>query len=98
MNTRLAFAKSLKQARKARGLTQEDFSVRSSRTYLSTLERGLKSPTLEKIEALANTMKIHPLTLLALTYLHAGRNRSLESLWEKISAEIQEIQFTGHRK
>ncbi|MGE0013429.1 MAG: helix-turn-helix domain-containing protein, partial [Azoarcus sp.] len=35
----------LQTARKARGLSQEAFSDVSSRTYLSTLERGLKSPT-----------------------------------------------------
>jgi transcriptional regulator with XRE-family HTH domain len=49
---KLAFAKALRHARKSRGLTQEDFSDVSSRTYMSTLERGKKSPTLDKI----NTM------------------------------------------
>lgn len=73
MDIRQAFGQSLKVARKAKGLSQEDFSIASSRTYLSSLERGLKSPTLDKINSLAERMEIHPLTLLTLTYLcHQG--------------------------
>ena len=55
-----------------RGLTQEDFGLVSSRTYLSGLERGLKSPTLGKLEQIASVMQVHPLTLLALTYASAA--------------------------
>lgn len=49
MEIRHAFAKALRKARKANGLTQEDFAEVSSRTYLGTLERGKKGPTLDKI-------------------------------------------------
>lgn len=65
-----AFAKALRSARKAHGLTQEDFSPVSSRTYVSILERGRKSPTLDKLEEIAQTIGIHLLTLIALTHLH----------------------------
>lgn len=41
----------------------------SSRTYVSTLERGRKSPTLHKVDALAQVLGIHPLTLLTLAYV-----------------------------
>lgn len=47
----------MKASSKARGLSQEAFSDVSSRTYLSSLERGLKSPTLNKIEELCEVMK-----------------------------------------
>lgn len=63
------FGAGLRQARESRGLTQEDFSLVSSRTYLSSLERGLKSPTISKLEALASVIGVHPLALLALAYL-----------------------------
>lgn len=56
MTSRAAFAKALIQARAYQGLTQEDFSDVSSRTYISALERGLKSPTLEKLDELAETL------------------------------------------
>lgn len=91
MKTKKAFAKALKSARRAKGLTQEDFSLVSSRTYLSTLERGLKSPTLEKIEMLSKTLGLHPLTILTLTYLNASPRHSIESLTKRIAKEINEI-------
>jgi transcriptional regulator with XRE-family HTH domain len=91
MDTRQAFATSLKQARKAKNLTQEDFSTVSSRTYLSTLERGLKSPTLDKIQELADTLEIHPLTLLVLTYTQLEENPEVSALIKKISHEIEEL-------
>ena len=92
MKTRIAFAKSLREARKALGLTQEDFSLLSSRTYDSSLERGIKSPTLDKIEDLAKVLKIHPLTLITLTYLKAGKEHGLEGLFQKVRAEIEMVQ------
>ncbi|AJA17323.1 TPA: helix-turn-helix transcriptional regulator [Stenotrophomonas maltophilia] len=58
----------LRRIRKARGLSQEAFSDVSSRTYLSSLERGLKSPTLNKLTELCEVMEVHPLTLLTLAY------------------------------
>ena len=56
-------------ARTASGLTQEDFALVSSRTYLSTVERGQNSPTFEKLEAIARAMDLHPGTLMLLPYL-----------------------------
>lgn len=68
MTAKLRLAAALKTVRKARGLSQEAFSDVSSRTYLSTLERDLKSPTLKKLAELCEVMGIHPLTLLTLAY------------------------------
>ena len=69
MELQQAFGKALKRQRKAQNLSQEAFSNVSSRTYLSELERGLKNPTLEKIDELSTTMGIHPLTLLTECFL-----------------------------
>lgn len=97
MDIQHAFAKSLKAARKARGLTQEDFSIVSSRTYLSALERGLKNPTLEKIQDIAEAMDMHPLTLLVFAYMQLDEKKSLDSLLQKVEHEIGEIyQSLGH--
>ncbi|KWT75286.1 Transcriptional regulator, PbsX family [Variovorax sp. WDL1] len=49
-------------------MSQEAFSDVSSRTYMSSLERGLKNPTLSKVDELCEVMEVHPLTLLALAY------------------------------
>ena len=68
MAAKYKLSDALKTVRKARGLSQEDFSNVSSRTYMSTLERDLKSPTLSKLAELCEVMEVHPLTLLALAY------------------------------
>lgn len=82
-----SLASTLRKIRKNRGLSQEAFSDTSSRTYLSSLERGLKNPTLKKLEELCVVMKIHPLTLLTLSY--AGQEiHQIESLLELVRHEI----------
>jgi transcriptional regulator with XRE-family HTH domain len=81
------FGTGLQRARKSRGLTQEDFSVVSSRTYLSSLERGIKSPTISKLEELASVIGVHPLSLLALAYLPDTPEQRRE-LCSAITAEI----------
>jgi len=85
------FAKALKKARKARGLTQEDFSSLSSRTYVSTLERGMKSPTLSKINELAEILNIHPLTLLLLAYAPSADPAKVDALLIQIERESRTI-------
>ena len=85
------FAKALKKARKAKGLTQEDFSTLSSRTYVSTLERGMKSPTLSKINELAEILNIHPLTLLLLAYTPSADPARVETLLRQIEREYLTI-------
>lgn len=68
MNLRKALATAIRSARKRKHLTQEDFAIVSSRTYLSALERGLKSPTLDKLDEIAQTMGIHPAVLVLAAY------------------------------
>lgn len=91
MDIRQAFGHSLRVARKAKGLSQEDFSIASSRTYLSSLERGLKSPTMDKIISLAERMEIHPLTLMTLTYLCQKGETDPGKLFELVAAEADMI-------
>jgi len=87
MEIKKAFGKALQACRKSKGLTQEDFSEVSSRTYLSTLERGLKSPTLEKVDELAEVLKIHPLALLIKTYAIREKSLDLNELLDKLRIE-----------
>lgn len=60
----------------------------SSRTYLSSLERGLKSPTLEKIDQLAGTLDVHPLTILVATYVARDAELDVEGLFQTIKDEL----------
>lgn len=99
--------KALRLARTAAGLTQEDFGVVSSRTYVSTIERGQNSPTFEKLEALAHALKLHPGTLMLLPYLvdepAARRSELLELLRRQIdvcldSAERHRVRHSNAKK
>lgn len=90
MTLRTGFGKALQIARKSRGLTQEDFSEVSSRTYLSSLERGLKSPTLEKVQNLAAVMEIHPVSLITLAYLNTDQV-DMSQLLQRITLELQRL-------
>ena len=87
MATTNSLATALKTVRKARGLSQEAFSDVSSRTYLSTLERGLKSPTLSKLSALCEVMEIHPLTLLTLAYA-GDKESNITGLLAQVQSEL----------
>lgn len=86
-----SFSEALKAARNARGLSQEAFSLASSRTYVSTLERGLKTPTLKKVDELAEVLDIHPLTLLALSYMCDKNQKVADALFSQVSRELSEI-------
>ena len=91
MSVNQAFGKALQRVRSHRQLSQEDFSDVSSRTYISTLERGLKSPTLDKIDSIARKLRVHPLTLLTLCYAGSGE-RERDRILRAVETEMR--QFT----
>jgi transcriptional regulator with XRE-family HTH domain len=82
------FANALKVIRKSKGLSQEDFSLTSSRTYVSTLERDMKSPTLSKVDDLAGVLGVHPLTLLTLSYLESTDAKKISALLGRVAQEL----------
>lgn len=85
------FGQAFKRARKASDLSQEGFSQESGRTYISEIERGLKHPTVQKVDELSYAMGIHPLTVLALAYLPKGGTAALEKLLSQVRLESEQI-------
>lgn len=83
--------RAMKAIREVRSLSQEDFSLVSSRTYMSGLERGLKSPTLGKLEQIASVMQIHPLTLLALTYAKSASPNATAEMFDLVQREVDQL-------
>jgi transcriptional regulator with XRE-family HTH domain len=71
----VAFGRVLKTAREAAGLSQEALAVsaRVDRTYPSLLERGLRSPTLGTLVALAPLLGIAPEALVRRTQVQLRR-------------------------
>ncbi|MBA6418121.1 helix-turn-helix domain-containing protein [Pseudomonas sp. 5Ae-yellow] len=90
MAAEYSLARALKAVRKARGLSQEAFSDVSSRTYMSTLERDLKSPTLSKLAELCEVMEVHPLTLLTLAYTENDQHKTSQLL-DRVQRELDAI-------
>lgn len=90
MELKQALAQALRSTRTSRGLTQEDLGDVSSRTYVSTLERGLKSPTLEKLVELAVRMDVHPLSLLTKAFLLAGEETDIEMLFARVRKDLEQ--------
>ena len=95
MAAKHTLSEALKTIRKARGLSQEAFSDVSSRTYMSSLERDLKSPTLHKLAELCEVMEVHPLTLLTLAY--AGKSeKQAEQLLAQVRRELETVAKQGN--
>jgi transcriptional regulator with XRE-family HTH domain len=66
MEIREIFARNLRRARQAQGLSQEDLAHKAEidRTYVSSLERGIYSPTIEVVERLAIALGVETADLI----------------------------------
>ncbi|KQW51230.1 hypothetical protein ASD88_00845 [Pelomonas sp. Root662] len=71
-----------------RGLSQEDFYEVSGRTHLSRLENQGASPSLKKVVQLAQTMGVHPLTLLTLSFCNKGNAAEVDKVLSAVGEEI----------
>lgn len=89
MTLRQALADAIRAFRKAKNLSQEDFSVVSSRTYLSSLERGQKSPTLDKLEQIANVLGVPVASIVLLAYAIQNGKTDIGSTIEDIVPEVK---------
>ncbi|WP_420390568.1 helix-turn-helix domain-containing protein [Marinobacter sp.] len=90
MELHQAFGQALRRQRRAKGLSQEEFTIVSSRTYMSELERGLKNPTLDKINELATIMGIHPLTLLTECF-SLKDDSNIDEIFARITQELASV-------
>ena len=64
-----AFGLALREIRKAKGFSQEGMALESGfdRTYISMVERGVKSPTVRALFKLAEFLNLMPSELLRRT-------------------------------
>lgn len=76
-------------------MPQTDFLAPSSQRYISEVERQLKVPSLAKVEELAESLSVHPLTMLAYAYLKRREIDSLHILMEMIEGELKELELVG---
>ncbi len=64
--TKKSFAEVLREVRQEKGLSQEELADRAGlhRTYISQVERGLKSPSLRSLEEIAQALGVPASALL----------------------------------
>lgn len=63
----------------------------TSRTYLSALERGLQSPTLDKLEGIANDIGVHPLTLCIYACTAGASDTEIQEIKTQVQRELEEL-------
>jgi len=91
MTLKASFASVLRALRSKRNITQRDFADTTSRTYLSKLELGKSSITLDKLDQISRRLNLSPLTLLTLT-LSEDSGSSPSELISKLQLEITDLQ------
>ena len=85
---RTAVAKRVAEARRARGMTQEELAAKAdvSPTHVSVLERGVKLPNLDTFIAIANALEVSADYLLQDVV-----SRSEESQSNELTSRIMEL-------
>ena len=90
------FGTALQTARVLTRMPQEAFSEVSSRTYVSALERHLKSPTLQKVDDLSAVMGLHPLTLLSLAYCEQPTSANIKLLLKTVEGDLRRLMIVSN--
>ena len=88
MDLRAAIGIAIRKIRISRAVPQEVLGP--SQSYVSDVERGMKSPSIEKIDDIATVLGVHPVTLLAYAYVQAGVPSS--DLLERIHFELSQLE------
>lgn len=94
MALKSSFAVVLRALRIKRHITQRDFADTTSRTYLSKLESGKSSVTLDKLAQLSERLELSPLALLALTVSEETGEPAV-SLVARLDDEIRALAKDG---
>jgi transcriptional regulator with XRE-family HTH domain len=87
MTSKSDFGIALREIRTRKHIPQE--SLGASQSFISAVERGLRSPTLQKLEQLAATLNVNPITILAYSQLANGQ--SPEALFASVREELRDL-------
>lgn len=93
MSLKASFAVVLRALRSMRNITQRDFGD-TSRTFVSKLEGGKSSLTLDKLDQVSQRLELSPLTLLTLT-LSLESGKSSAELIDDLRLEIESLERNG---
>ena len=85
------FGRALQQWRTARGLVQEDMMHATSRRHIIRIEQGHQVPSVRTIEALADQMQIHPLTLIVAAYCEDLEMGAINNILQAVKSDFKKI-------
>jgi len=87
MERKLAFGSALREVRLRKAIAQEQLGA--SQSFVSTIERGIRSPTVEKLEEFAERLGVNPATLIVL--MQIGLDGDDNALLKKVRDEIKSL-------
>lgn len=91
MERKLAFGSALKEVRVRKEIAQEQLGA--SQSFVSTIERGIRSPTIEKMEEFAERLGVNPATLIVL--MQVGQEGDVDEVLAEIRDEIRALKRVG---
>lgn len=87
MSLRTAYASALKFLRTRREASQQALGQAADRSYISRLESGTRSVTLDVSHSLAEALEVDPLTLLLLAYA-AERGQTPQQVLDHLAGDL----------
>lgn len=87
MDLKQAFGQAVRQIRKEKGVQQE--AIGPSQSYISDVERGLKSPSLVKADEIATALGVDLVVLVARAVLLQQPELSSADLVNQLQRELQ---------
>ena len=86
MTLNQAIGISIKLARQSQGLSQEE--IGASQSFVSDIERGKKSMTIQRLEEFANRLGLQPASLMIQASLIADPKLSLDNLLDVVRKDM----------
>ncbi|MFC6336174.1 helix-turn-helix domain-containing protein [Pseudomonas sp. CCM 7891] len=86
MTSNEAIGLAIRQTRTQRNFSQEE--IGASQSFVSDVERGKKSVTMNRLDLFASCLGVQPATLIIRAALLSTPNLNLDDLLEKIKSEI----------
>lgn len=89
MELKRAIGSTIRSFRLKRDIPQE--TLGPSQPYISNLEAGRGSASIDKIEQMADVLGVHPMSIIFAGYLSSNVDTNQEELFERIRVELAEI-------
>ena len=96
MSLRIAYASALRFLRKRSEVSQQQLAPAANPSYVSRLEAGARSVTLDVSQELAKALNVDPLTLLVLAYA-AERDQTPQEVVNHLWGDLSDQELLGSK-